>query len=88
MYFPPMSAAVLTETGRLTTTARSVLADDFQGFFDAWNADSGTQPAGVASSVGGFVSTVTGIQVGDVIDTQRRRRDTLPESYLNRTITI
>jgi hypothetical protein len=25
---------------------------------------------------------VTRLQVGDIIDTQRRRRDTLPENYL------
>lgn len=86
LYLPSPAADQTTVTGRLLTAARDLLAEGMANFFDGWNADASTMPVGVASSVGGFVTTVTSIQVGDVIDTQRRRRDTLPESYKSRTL--
>lgn len=88
MYFPSPGRTALTATGRLSTTARDVLRDRMKVFLDHWNADPVTMPAAVASNAGLFVASVTSIRVGDVVDTQRRRRDSLPEAYAVGTIVI
>lgn len=88
MYFPALGSTALTATGRLQPAARDSLASAMQLFFDDWNDDPTTFTASVASNAGQFVEAITSIKVGDVIDTQRRRRDALPEAYVDRAITV
>jgi len=87
MYFPCLAPASLTSIGRLSATAQEGLTTNFQTFFNDWNALSDTMPVAVASNVGGFVTTVSSVQVGSVVDTQRRRRDTMVESYYSLPVT-
>ena len=44
----------------------------------------------IASDLGapGPYHVVTGVQVGDVVDTQRRRRNALPEAYTSAPVTV
>lgn len=86
MYLPGPAAVGLTNAGRLDTGARAAMVPALKAFFDAFNARANVFPVAVASSAGNFVTTVNTIALGDVIDTQRRRRDTLPESYLTATL--
>lgn len=81
MYLPPLASNCLTANGRLDSSVRTTVLNGMKDFFDDWNADANTLPVAVASNAGSFVETVTHIQLGDVFDTQRRRRDRLPESY-------
>lgn len=87
LYMPATVAGTILVSGRMDATYAAAVADDFQDFFDGWNADPSTFPVGVASQAGGFVSTVNSIRVGNVFDSQRRRRDALAEAYISRTIT-
>jgi hypothetical protein len=80
-YYPGFSVGSLTSTGRLQGVARDVLATGWKNYLDGWNADPTALAAGVASVTGGFVTAIDRIRVGDVVDTQRRRRDALTESY-------
>lgn len=86
MYFPALGTPALTATGRLQPAARNLLGTLMSAFLDSWNADLDTLPVGVASAVGNEVTTVNRIRVGDVIDTQRRRRDSLPEAFITEAL--
>lgn len=85
MYLPPTSAGTLTTTGRLASAAQGAIADAVEALFDGLIASG--QTVTVRSEVGGGASSVVStIRVGDVIDTQRRRRGSLGENYVARTI--
>jgi hypothetical protein len=79
MYLPCPANASLDSQGRLLTAARESINLRMQDFFDTWNLEPGKFPVAVASSAGMYVSTVNSVSVGSTIDTQRRRRDNLPE---------
>ena len=77
-YLPPLAASFLLN-GKLNTTAMTTLDTAWTAFFDSLNTD-GVNP--VVRNRTGHVSTpVTSARVGDVIDTQRRRRNKLTETY-------
>lgn len=66
----PFLAATVTLLKGLNTAAAANLSPTL------WSLD-------VVSGVGaGAATNITSVRVGDVIDTQRRRRDALPENYL------
>lgn len=82
MYFPPFAATVLDAYGTFIFAARNALADSLSQYFTAFNGDATVEStAVVASQTGGFLSEIVEVRVGNIIDTQRRRRNTLPESY-------
>lgn len=88
MYFPPLAVNALTGGGQVTAGYLDVLADCMQDFFNDFNADAtvaGT--AFVASDVLQQLNAVTSIRVGSVVDTQRRRRNELTETYESRDLT-
>nr|CRY97162.1 hypothetical protein [uncultured prokaryote] len=77
-YLPPLAAIVL-DAGRLSASAVSNLDTAFTAFFDDLTT-AGLEP--VVRNRTGHVSTpVTEARVGDVIDTQRRRRNKLQEAF-------
>jgi hypothetical protein len=88
MYFPAPGADQVGIAGRLLTATRDAIGLRMALFFNAFNADPAMPTVAVASSVGEFVTSVDEIRVGDVIDTQRRRRDALPEAYVVNEVTI
>jgi hypothetical protein len=94
MYLPGITLSV-DANGKLSTTQAGNVATNLQGFFNAISGSfdmpnkvilaakgTGLLPALTAQN-----EPVTGIRVGDVIDTQRRRRNALVELYQVRSIT-
>lgn len=82
-YLPSVGVAALSE-GRLSAAAQGAIADAAQDMYQSL-ASSGL--TGVLYSRGTHLTqTITSIDVGDVIDTQRRRRSKLIEARESRTI--
>jgi hypothetical protein len=77
-YLPPLSATFLLN-GKLNSTAMTTLDTAWTAFFDSLNTD-GVNPV-VRNRTGHISTPVTSARVGDVIDTQRRRRNKLTETY-------
>lgn len=82
-YLPPLTTAQVT-AGRLAAADQATIADRSQTFFGAMNS------AGLTPVIWGrqtLVATViNSIDVGDVFDTQRRRRNSLIESRESRAV--
>lgn len=96
MYLPGINVAVTGATGKLLSTFCDTLRTGLKTFFDAVNADAevpdsvilasrGTKttllPGGDIIYINPHNKLVTGLRVGDVYDTQRRRRNQLSEAY-------
>jgi hypothetical protein len=82
-YLPPLAASFLLN-GKLNSTAMTTLDTAWTAFFDSLNTD-GVNPV-VRNRTGHISTPVTGARVGDVIDTQRRRRNKLVETYTAITV--
>lgn len=93
MYLPGVANSI-TDAGKLSSTVSAAIATNLKAFFDTVNGSidaSGTimltSPGSKPPLVGAGISrVVTGLRVGDVVDTQRRRRNQLVEVYENRTV--
>lgn len=85
-YFPALAAAQ-QGTGKISGV--TAIATDFQELLQdlAVTNTVSTMQLQVYSPTKNAVTPVTSIKVGDVVDTQRRRRDALNETYQVRTIT-
>jgi hypothetical protein len=77
-YLPPLAVSA-TDQGRVSAAAMIVLDTAWTAFFDSLNTD-GVTPV-VRNRTGHVSTTVTSARVGNVIDTQRRRRNKLTEVY-------
>jgi len=86
MFLPPPDTTVLTTVGRIGATPRGDLINALDTFF-ATMAANGADCV-VVSGVGGVYTTypVNTIRLGDVIDTQRRRRSSIAEVYTSAAI--
>ena len=86
IYWPALGGTVGTN-GRLSSPANTTLAADFKAYLNGIATDLGTSFVGISFNLSVRSKTThttphaTRIQVGNTIDTQRRRRDNLPESY-------
>jgi hypothetical protein len=79
--YVPSALVINTGTGLIDATDASDAAAAGATFIGAVNA-VGLGDASVMSTVGaGRIEPITGVRVGRVMDTQRRRRNALPESY-------
>lgn len=91
VYLPLLGNPILTD-GRLGQAARVV--SEFSRFLSStlsdWQALTGQTAERwvVASRTNGDINPITAVRVGNVIDTQRRRRSSLPETYSNAAVTI
>ena len=97
MFLPGVSSGVDGSTGRLGAAFTNTLNTGFKNFLDAINADPDIPASVVLASKGHKTTTldtngqpvyengrqalVTGCRIGNVYDTQRRRRNDLPEAY-------
>jgi hypothetical protein len=77
-FFLPLGRRVLDEQGRLDTAAADDFANRSATFLDGIR-DTIAFP--VVASSKGFLSRVTAVRVGRVVDTQRSRRRSLVEAY-------
>lgn len=89
-YIPSLGTSTMS-AGRMAVTQRDSIATTAKTCLDAINSAlttfEATAELAVESNVGaGQESAITGLRVGDVIDTQRRRRDGLVESYTSRAL--
>lgn len=83
-YLPPMAEAVLDQDGTLDGSTQTGLLAGAAGFV----ADLGSTAVGawnfvphVLSKTGGASYEITYVRLGQVVDTQRRRRNKLPENF-------
>lgn len=92
MFLPGISQGV-QGNGKIIGAAQTEMADNLQDFFDAANTSWNTGTI-INASKGRTISPtsppinaeVTSIRLGDVYDTQRRRRNALVETYISRAI--
>lgn len=101
MYLPGVSIGVTAASAKIASTQMGLLTDRFKTFLDSVNTAAGTSgklilaskgrrgpdtPGGDTVYVGGVNAWVTGCRIGDVYDTQRRRRNQIPETYTARVL--
>jgi len=81
MFLPPTVTSAMTTAGRLGSSPRGAIVAALDTFFASMAGNAAT--CVVVSSVGGVYTTYTvnTIRLGDVIDTQRRRRNSIAEVY-------
>jgi hypothetical protein len=79
-FFLPVSALPFGSDGRLSQSTADNAADDVKAFVNAVNGVNDDGDVCVFSQTGQVLRLVTGVRVGRVLDTQRRRRTSLPES--------
>lgn len=77
--------------GKMASTSPGLIADAFEALLESaasWGyaVPDGDDAVVIASAFLGITTPVTTLRVGDVIDTQRRRRDAVVESYTVRTL--
>lgn len=90
MYWPALSVT-LTPTFQLSSPTPAATVADVKTWLDAINQELDDYYISIASALRTALSVrsatdhicrdVTSLQVGSILDTQRRRRDALPESY-------
>jgi hypothetical protein len=93
MYLPGYNA-VVDATAHISSTDMGTIATAFQTFINGVNTDGTSSAKVILASFGRLLPTViagssqlvTGVRIGNVFDTQRRRRDGLIEAYTARTI--
>jgi hypothetical protein len=99
MYLPGINEPISDTTGKISDTFQATLATNFKTFLDAVNAAVDVPGDLVLASkghrdktaptptwIGGQTAWVTGCRIGNVYDTQRRRRNGLAETYEARVL--
>lgn len=94
MYLPGIATAMDTTTAKMPSSQQGTLATAFQTFINGINTDAPVGEVVSLCSKGrttptvlpGVSQAVTHVEIGDVFDTQRRRRNGLTEAYVNKTI--
>lgn len=88
LYWPALAATLSATTGRITSPSAANMAEAGSQYLQLIANAIGALITGVDtwgpvvySRVGGSSRMVNAVWCGDVLDTQRRRRDTLPENY-------
>lgn len=94
MFLPGVNALV-DATGHINSLTCGAIATNLQSFFGTIMNDADTPGRAVLASTGnslqlrpGEIRHVTQVRVGNVYDTQRRRRNALMEAYTTRPVPI
>lgn len=92
MFLPGVNSTVDT-TGHIGTASTTAIATNLKTFFDTIHNDADTPGNLMLASVGrgplhtdGAIRMVNTVRVGNVYDTQRRRRNALAETYQTRSL--
>lgn len=88
MFLPGVNS-IVDSTGHIGTATTTAIATNLQTFFQTILNDADTPGRAVLASTGnslqlrpGAIRNVTQVRVGNVYDTQRRRRNALNEAYI------
>lgn len=90
LYWPCMDG-LLVSTGRLDPTVQTNFLNDMKAYMAGIDTDLSTQFVGITFDLAvrsrktHTSPHVVRLQAGNVVDTQRRRRDAIPESYIQVT---
>lgn len=95
MYLPGIRTPINSATGKIGSTEATQVATALKNFFNTVNGSFDAPGQLVNASqgrlgIGGVAplnATVTKVRVGDVYDTQRRRRNALTETYQTQVLT-
>lgn len=79
VYLPGYGA--VSANGHLGSSQCALAATHVATFLNAVTLFGGDMTAVVWSKIGDSVTPITGAKTGDIVDTQRRRRSSLPEGY-------
>lgn len=85
-FYPPTTAVAAQGNGRISSAELTQIADSAQVLINSLNAVKPPWAVVVASAVDATATRVTKVLVGNVMDTQRRRRESIPETYISRDI--
>jgi len=92
MFLPGVNSLVDT-TGHIGTSSTTAIATNLKTFFDSVYNDADLPGNPMLASVGrgplhtdGAIRRISTVRVGNVFDTQRRRRNALTEAYTTRTV--
>lgn len=86
IYWPRL-AGTIQAPGTISTTQGT--ADDFRDMLESWGTDgttSGAYALSVYSTAGDLLTPVSSISIGNVLDTQRRRRDQVVETRVTSVV--
>lgn len=90
LYLPALGAQFASGTVRVDPQSAGAVASEMADFLDgvvaAWPGASPIASA-IVSQTRDVITRVTSVRVGDVLDTQRRRRDALAEVYQSSPLT-
>lgn len=79
-YLPPLGTAAMGAKGRYSSMIPGMIAQDIDAFFEAMRTAHPALRPVVVSQAAGQLHQITSISVGDVPDSQRRRRNAQSET--------
>lgn len=85
MYLPTPAQGSVTNSGRITTSFQQQILDNMVAFFNQVHgalANLEVVTPVICSGMDAATYPITYLRVGDVVDTQRRRRNRLTETYV------
>lgn len=94
-YLPAPNESGMGTNGRIDPTVLGTIANGMESMIEDVNLPGGLATVSIVSRVSGgvarpspLITPVTSIRVGDVLDTQRRRRNGAAETYTSRSISL